>query len=68
MNESVREPKWSRVATGPTKRRWTCEKDHVRVKMEQEQSKHDCDRDRKRKRRDTASEESIKGRRKSLTD
>ena len=68
MNESVREPKWSRIATGLTNRRWMCEKDCARIEMEQEQFKHDCDRDRKWKRRDTASEESIKARRKSLTD
>ena len=33
--------------TGPTRRRWTCEKDRARAEMEQEQSKRDCDRESK---------------------
>ena len=43
---------------GPTRRRSTCEKDHVRAKMEHKQSKRDRARERRRKQRDIASEES----------
>ena len=46
---------------GPARRRSMCENIVQRAEMEQEQSKHDRARERRRKQRDTASEESIKG-------
>ena len=55
VNEIMRETKWSRVATGPTKRRSTCEKDRGRVEMEQEQSTRDYAREQKWNQRDTTS-------------
>ena len=57
MNEIVREPKWSRLATGPTKRRSTCEKDCARAEMEQEQSKRDCAREKKRNKEESKAKE-----------
>ena len=58
VNEIMRETKWTRVATGPTKRRSKCEKDRGTVEMEQEQSTRDYAREQKWNQRDTTTEES----------